>query len=178
MADGSSSTISNSLLISCRRHRANRNVRKNLTERLVVRPLDLQDFGNRLEQELGFQLRQLGGQRLPVVGEADDVAHDLVGGVLAEALHQPRVLAADPVGRPGEVEGNDGDTIGREARAELHRFPGAHDPVAAGDHHGPAVVRRAEDLVDQIGCVGGEPCALEDPSPTSRGSAAGASSWW
>ncbi len=66
---------------------------KAVAEDLVVRLLDLEDLGNRLEQEARLEVLQFGRQTLAVVREPDDVPHDPRRAVAAEGLRPVRGIA-------------------------------------------------------------------------------------
>jgi hypothetical protein len=119
-----------------------------------MRALQVEHLGNRLEQEARAERLQLRRQTLAVVREPDDVAHDAIGLLAPERLDEPGVVAADAIGRAGEVERDDAHAVGLEPRAELHRLPRADDAVGARDHERAARARGAEYLIDERSRIG------------------------
>jgi len=119
-------------------------------EDLVVRPLDLEIFGHRLEQEPWRESVELGWQVASVISEPDHVAHDRGGTVGAKGANQTWVLGTDAVRHPGKIERHDRHPEGLEPRAELHGLAGADDAVGAGDDECTSMRRRAEHPIDKL----------------------------
>ena len=59
-----------------RRHGADLDIGELAPEKLVVGALHLENLRDRLEEESRPHAAELGGERLPVVGEPHDVLHD------------------------------------------------------------------------------------------------------
>ena len=79
------------------RDRPYRYVRKRIAKDLIMFLLNVQNLGNRFQEESGTEVPQLPRQVDTVVVEPHDVAHDPVGALASERRDQPRVLPPDPI---------------------------------------------------------------------------------
>ena len=118
--------------------------------------LDLEDFGNRFEKKAGAPVLEFLRKRVSVVGHADDVPHDPVGSLLADALHEPRVLGTDAVRRSGTGKADRLDAERFEPGSKLHHLPGPNDSVGTGNHQRTTLAGSSEHLGYGVARIEGE----------------------